>query len=179
MRFGWFCLYLSINPGRDLTADKNYTMEEINQNSLFELSIDQESHSHLNETARWAKFLSIVGFITCGLVAILSFFIGSIMSSASLSPYGGSNGLGALGGAFITILYLIIAVIYFFPCLFLYQFSVRLRTALRSSDQVTLNQALKSQKSLFKYVGIMTIIVLSFYALVLVVVAISAAFGRH
>jgi hypothetical protein len=151
-------------------------MEESNQSSLFELSIDHESHSHLSETARWAKFLAIVGFVTCGLIAILSFFMGSILASTTLTPYS-TSGLGIVGGAFITILYLVIAVIYFFPCLFLYNFSVRLRAALRSNDQVKLNQSLKSQKTLFKYVGIMTIIILSFYALALVVVGVAALFA--
>ena len=150
-------------------------MEESNQSSLFELSIDHESHSHLSETARWAKFLAIVGFVTCGLIAILSFFMGSILASTTLTPYS-TSGLGVIGGAFITILYLVIAVIYFFPCLFLYNFSVRLKAALGSNDQVKLNQSLKAQKTLFKYVGIMTIVILSFYALALVIVGVAALF---
>jgi hypothetical protein len=153
-------------------------MEEFSQNpsSLFELSIDQESYSHLNETARWAKFLAIVGFVTCGLIAILAFFIGPLLSTSAFASLP-TNGLGAAAGAMITALYLIIAVIYFFPCLFLFHFSVRLRAALRDNDQVKLTSSLKSQKTLFKYVGIMTIIILSLYALLLVVAVIGAAFA--
>ncbi|HEV3323949.1 MAG TPA: hypothetical protein VG052_00040, partial [Puia sp.] len=83
-------------------------MEESNQSSLFELSIDHESHSHLSETARWAKFLAIVGFVSCGIIVIVSFFIGSILASSAFSAYGNTGGLGAIGGAFITALYLII-----------------------------------------------------------------------
>jgi hypothetical protein len=101
------------------------------------------------------------------------------MTSGAFSPYGNTGALSVIGGAFITVLYLVIAVIYFFPCLFLYNFSVRLRAALRGNDQVKLNQALKSQKTLFKYIGIMTIIILAFYALALVVVGVSAAFIRR
>jgi hypothetical protein len=154
---------------------------EGNQSSLFELSIDHESYSHLSETARWAKFLAIVGFITCGIIVIMSFFIGSILASSAFSAYGngGSGGLSAIGGAFITAVYLIIAVIYFFPCLFLYHFSVRLKTALKTNDQTKLNQSLKSQKTLFKYVGVMTIIVLSFYALALLILGLSAIFATR
>ncbi len=121
-----------------------------------------------------------MGFVTCGLIAILSFFIGSILASttSALSPYS-TGGLGAAGGAFITIIYLLIAVLYFFPCLYLFNFSVRLKAALRDNDQVKLNQSLKSQKSLFKYVGVLTIIVLSFYALALVIVGVAALFVPH
>jgi hypothetical protein len=155
-------------------------MEENNPSSLFDLSIDHESSLYLTETARWAKFLAIVGFVTCGLLAVASFFIGSLLARSALPTYG-SEGAGAIAGAggLITAVYLAIAVLYFFPCLFLYQFSVRLKAALRDNDQVMLNQSLKSQKSLFKYVGILTIIAISFYALVFIIAMISAAFTRH
>ena len=152
-------------------------MEENNKSSLFELAIDPESSSYLSETARWAKFLAIVGFVTCGLLAVLSFFMGSIMSRSVFATYNadGAGGISGATGAAITALYLAIAVLYFFPCLYLYRFSVRLKAALSDNDQVQLSQSLKSQKSLFKYVGILTIIVLSFYALVLIIAVISAA----
>ena len=156
-------------------------MEENNPGSIFELVIDHESSSYLNETARWAKFLSIVGFVTCGLLAVASFFIGSIMSRNALAPYG-VDGAGAYGAGFaagITALYLAIAVLYFFPCLYLYQFSVRLKAALTENNQVKLSQSLKSQKSLFKFVGILTIIVLAFYALALIVIVIGILFSHH
>jgi Family of unknown function (DUF5362) len=156
-------------------------MEENNPSSLFELVIDHESSSFLNETARWGKFLSIVGFVTCGLLAVASFFIGSIMSRSALASYS-ADGAGAYGAGFaagITAVYLAIAVLYFFPCLYLYRFSVRLKAALNGNDQVQLNQALKNQKSLFKFIGILTIIVLAFYALALIVIVIGSLFGHH
>jgi len=153
-------------------------MEDNNQSSLFELAIDHESSSYLTETARWGKFLAIVGFVSCGLIAILSFFIGTIMSSSAFAVYN-ANGLGAALGVVLTIVYLAIALLYFFPCLYLYRFSVRLKAALSGNDQVQLNQALKNQKSLFKFFGIMTIIVLGFYALALIVGMLGALFAPH
>jgi hypothetical protein len=154
-------------------------MEENTPSSLFELTIDHESSQYLTETARWGKFLAIVGFVTCGLLAIASFFIGAILSRNPFSVYGAegaAGAAGAIGGTFITLLYLAISVLYFFPCLFLYRFSVRLKAALRDNDQVKLNQSLKSQKSLFKFVGILTIIVLAFYALVLIGAVVTGMF---
>jgi hypothetical protein len=112
------------------------------------------------------------------LLAILSFFIGSILSRGIFAAYN-AEGAGAIGGALITAFYLAFAVLQFFPCLFLYQFSVRLKAALSNNDQVQLSQSLKSQKSLFKYIGVLTIIVLSFYALALIIGVISAAITHH
>jgi Family of unknown function (DUF5362) len=154
-------------------------MEATTQSPLFELSIDQEAHSYLSETARWAKFLAIVGFVTCGIIAIVSFVIGPILSATAFAALP-NGGLGAAGAAMITAVYLAVAVLYFFPCLFLLHFSVRLKAALRDSDQVKLTSSLQSQKKLFKFVGIMTIVILSLYALILAgAVIAAAAFAPH
>lgn len=149
-------------------------MESTNQSSFFELSVDHESIEQLTETARWAKFLAIVGFIMCGLIAIVSFFIGTIFASSSLSGISGTGAgvASAFGGVLITLVYLVIAVAQFFPCLFLYQFAVRLRMALRTNDQVKLNESLKSQKFLFRYAGIATIIVLCLYGVGLLIAGV-------
>jgi hypothetical protein len=149
-------------------------MESTNQSSFFELSVDLESIEHLTETARWAKFLAIVGFVMCGLIAIVSFFIGTIFASSSLSGISGTGAAmgSALGGVLITLVYLVIAVAQFFPFLFLFQFAVRLRMALRTNDQVKLNQSLKSQKFLFRYAGIATIIVLCLYGVGLLIAGV-------
>ncbi len=38
------------------------------QAPLFELQLDQQTSAHLADTARWAKFLAVVGFIFCALI---------------------------------------------------------------------------------------------------------------
>jgi|ERR1700722_3968263 len=163
-------------------------MAETSQSSLFELSLDHESIDHLTETARWGKFLAIVGFVMCGLIAILSFFMGSLVAASMTAGSSFSNipresvgigALGALGGVFFTAIYLVFAAIYFFPCLFLYNFSVRLKAALRANDQVKLNQSLKAQKILFRYVGIFTIVVVSIYGVGLLIVGVVAMLALH
>jgi len=153
-------------------------MEATPQAPLFELSIDQDAHTYLSESARWAKFLAIVGFVTCGIIAVVAFVVGPILSATAFSSLP-NNGLSAIGGGMITALYLVIAVLYFFPCLFLFRFAVRLKAALHDNDQVRLTSSLKSQKMLFRYVGITTIIVLSIYAVALVVGLIGLAFAPH
>jgi hypothetical protein len=139
--------------------------------NLFELQIDQQSITYLGETARWAKFLSVMGFAMCGVMIISALFAGTIL--ASFSKFGSNDALGStmgLGGAFISLLYIVIALLYFFPCLYLYNFSVKMQTALRNSDQTNLNVSLSNLRSCFKFVGILTIIFLSFCLLSTVVV---------
>jgi hypothetical protein len=138
---------------------------------LFELQVDQQSINYLGETARWAKFLSIVGFVLCGVMIILALFAGSILTG--FSRLGNSEALTTtmgLSGAFISLIYIVIALLYFFPCLYLFNFSSKMQMALRNNDQTYLNASFSNLKSCFKFVGILTIVFLSFYLLGTIVI---------
>jgi len=140
--------------------------------NLFELQIDQQSISYLGETARWARFLSIVGFVLCGVMVIYAFFVGRLFSTFPRSS-GSADALSSVmgfGGAFFSVFFIVIALLYFFPCLYLFNFAGKMQMALRNNDQTTLNASLGNLKSCFKFVGILTIVFLSFYLLAIIVV---------
>jgi len=152
-------------------------MEQNENTSLFDLNIDQTSKGHLIEAARWGKFLSIVGFVVCGLIILAGIFFSTFMSSMS-NRYGSmySDAYSSSGmGAMMAVLYIVMAVIYFFPCLFLFRFSTKMKTALATNDQNTLNTSFQNIKAMFRYVGIITLIILIIYALVLIIAIIGAA----
>jgi uncharacterized membrane protein len=149
---------------------------EQNESTLFKLEVEGDSTRFLAETARWGKFLSIIGFIMCGLLVILALFMGTLMGTA----FSQIEGAGLLGGGMsilVTIMYLIFAVLYFFPCLYLFRFSDKMKRALVESNQVEMTSAFENLKSCFKFMGIMTIILLSFYALALIFGILGAAFS--
>jgi len=149
--------------------------------SLFGLSIDPAAKSHLSDAARWAKFLAIIGFIMCGLIVLVGIFAGTFFERFYSSRYEGfdtnmqmnTRGLGV----FATVLYILIALLYFFPCLFLFNFASKMKTALLSDDQSSLNASFQNLKKTFRYLGVLTIIVLSFYIIVLLI-ALAAGAGR-
>ncbi|KYP15029.1 DUF5362 family protein [Flavihumibacter sp. CACIAM 22H1] len=149
---------------------------ETPQTNLFDLQVDGISSSYLAETAKWAKFLSIIGFIVCGILVLAGIFMGSILSD--LSSMGGNPGVFAGGGSiFISILYVAMSALYFFPCLYLYRFAVAMKTALQANDALQLQTSFKNLKSSFRFVGILTIILLSLYVLIFVGAGIFAAFS--
>jgi hypothetical protein len=149
-------------------------MEE-NQNLLSaELQIDATSHAFLAETAKWGNFLSILGFIFTGIFVVVALFAGAIIGRLN-SPYGGG---AIMGAGFITVVYLIIAAVNFFMALFLYRFASKMKTALYTYDQDTLNASFLNLKNLYKLIGILAIIYLAFIALVIVWSIGAAAFMR-
>lgn len=139
-----------------------------------DLQLSPVSQNFLSEAARWGKFLAIAGFIFCGFIAITAFFVPSIYSSVSRL-----NGLPAeminRAAASLSVIYFIVALVLFFPCLFLYRFSVKMKLALTTVSQENFENSLKNLKSLLKFYGIVTIILLSFYALVFVILILAIA----
>ena len=147
-------------------------MEQTNTN-LFELSIDETSNGYLAETAKWAKFLSIVGFVVCGLMIILGLLMGTIMGGIM-----GSAGMPFGNTAIFSVIYIAIAALYFMPCLYLFKFSKSMQMALKAGDSAQLREGLKNLKSSFKFLGMLTVIILALYAVAFVAGGIFAAFAN-
>ena len=154
-------------------------MEQTTNTSLFSLSIDPVTKAHLHETARWAKFLAIIGFVILALMLIGGIIMVATMSALTGGGFeGGNQGLGMFAGygmGFLAIFYIIIAVIIFFPLVFMLRFANRMKAALASNDQQQLNTSFQNLKAYFRFFGIVTIIFLAFYAIAFVFGILGAA----
>jgi len=143
--------------------------------NLFELQVDQRTQSLFRETSKWAKFLSVVGFIFCGLLVLIGVFAGSIYATMGQQYNTTPSPVPvAMMGVIMTVVYIVIAIIYFFPFLYLFKFSNRMKVALRNNDQNQLTASLASLKSYFKFLGILTIIGLAFCVLIFVLGGLGA-----
>ena len=143
--------------------------------NLLELQVDPRSQAFLRETSKWAKFLSIVGFVFCGVLVLIGIFAGRIFSNMGQQYTTTPSPVPAeLMTVIMTIIYIVIAIIYFFPCMSLFRFGTRMQVALRSNDQNQLSASLASLKSYFKFIGILTIIALSFWILAIVLGGLGA-----
>lgn len=126
--------------------------------------ITEASRRFLSETAKWAKFLAIAGFVFIGIFVIFGLFFGAIMGSAmhGLEDAGQFGGLGA--GTF-GLIYVGLALLYFFPTLYLYRFATRTKAALVASDSEALSRGLEQLKSTFKFMGVLMAVIIGFYVL--------------
>lgn len=138
-------------------------IEDIGSNAPKQLSLSDQAVGFLKEIAKWANFLSIVGFIGIGFFVLIALFGGAFMASAA-SQFGDAGPLAA-GGAFLTIVYLLVALLYFFPVYYMFKFARNLKAALQSKDEETLTKGFEYMKSHYKFIGILTIVLLSFYVL--------------
>ena len=125
-----------------------------------DLLINTISQDNLNSAAKWGKFLAITGFVFIGLM-----LIGGLVMQ-TLMPSFGSYSYGNPFLKYIGTVYMILAIILFFPCLYLLKFSNKMQEAIRISNQESLDNAFINLKAMFKFYGIVTIVILCFYALI-------------
>jgi len=120
------------------------------------------------------RFLSVLGFLglallVLGCLAILVLPMGP-MGSMPIGP--------RIGAAFA---YLLMGLVQFPAVLFLSRYAGRISRLAASGAPSDLEDALRAQKSFWKYVGILTLVMMILYILVIVGVLIFAGasiFGR-
>jgi len=131
------------------------------------LEISKPSESYLKETSNWALFFSILGFIGIGFMILASIIVTSIFSFID------DPNLPSFFGPIIGIAYFIFALIYILPLIYLYRFSTNMKNAIEKKDGNNLEIAFKNFKSHFKYIGIITIIIMGLYILGAIVMVFS------
>ena len=143
---------------------------ENNDVSQFEslgATLTNESISFLKEAGKWAYFLGIIGFVFIGFMVIGAFSMATILSS--LGPLG-AEAYGRATGSMITVMYLVFAAIYFFPVYYLFNFGKKVKEAFLNNNTELLTESFKNLKSHYKFVGILTVVILGFYVLMLLIV---------
>ena len=134
------------------------------QPGLFDLQVDPASRAYLTEGSRWARFLSVMGFIFAGLCVLVS--LGSFLGN------GGTSFAGLVSPVIVAFIYLGIALIYFIVSLSLSRFAIRIKLALDTNDQDKLADGFSQLKNFFRLVGILTIISLAIFALAVILMVI-------
>ncbi len=146
---------------------------EISQFESFGSTLTEQSKEFLREAAKWAYFLGIIGFIFIGFMVIGSFSIGRVFSTLGSA----AGGVPGVSGGMIAGIYIAMALLYFFPVLYLFNFGKNMKQALNENDTEKLENGFKFLKSHYKFVGILTIVLLSFYALAIVGAIIGGVAG--
>lgn len=153
-------------------------MEGTQTTTLFSLTIDPAAKLHLMETARWAKFLAIAG-LSCTILLLAggvaySYWLTTVFQITKNFPTASLNSNDAVLVTIATgIIFLVWAIVLFFPLVYMYRFASQLKIALNGNDQKNLNSSFQNLKRVFRYVGVVTIIGAALSALWLIFVGIA------
>ncbi|MBB5639132.1 hypothetical protein HDF26_005380 [Pedobacter cryoconitis] len=131
------------------------------------LWITEDIRSYIYDAAKWTRFLSIVGFVLTAMFVMSAFSVGAMLSTLGTTMPG--NPMLKLGSTVWTVIYLLFALLQFYPSLLLYKFSKSATQAVLFADQPSLGEAMGKLKSFFKFWGILTIVIIALYILMIVV----------
>lgn len=145
-------------------------MEEKSAFETFELNVSSTIMEFLKETSSWTYFLSILGFIGIGLMLLFGVFFSVAMRLVPLgNPY---EGLG-MDMSYFGLIYIVLALLYFFPVLYLFNFSRKTKLALKTNNNDDLTAAFSNLKSHYKFMGVFAIVIISIYILAFVIAMIA------
>lgn len=132
--------------------------------------VSTTSLEHLRNTKPWVRLISVMLFIGSAFLIIFGLLImvgGGFMGE----QFKGAMGVGL--GAF----YLLLALFYIYPSLCLWRYATAIQALLSTRRLVDLEAALGQQKSFWRFVGILTAVLLVIYALIFVIAIVAGAIG--
>jgi hypothetical protein len=148
-------------------------METFNNSNqeMAALEVTEKSRNYLKTASFWSKLMAILQFVIVGfmvLAALVMLTTGSFLGDYSEIP---------IPFSLIGLFYLVLAVLIFFPSLYLYRFAKKAVNALTINDTLELEGAFKNMKCYWKFIGIMTIamIVCSITIVPIIVIATVAS----
>lgn len=147
------------------------------------LSVTDSMLGSLRQTRPWVMFLSIMGFIFSGFAVLGGLWMFFAFSLMGAMPHHGDVPalLNPLFGTIFGVLYLGMALfLYLIPCIILFRYSTAIGRIAGTDGQMALEDALLRQKSFWKYMGILMIVMLALYVLFIVGGIIAAVvIGLH
>ena len=118
----------------------------------------------LERTGPWVRFLAVAGFSMVALMMMVGVGAGAIGVAT-----------GRVETVMLMVLYPLIALMYFFPSLYLLQYGKRIRRYTQGGFQVAdLESALDAQRRFWKAAGVLTIVSVVLSVLVLIVALLIA-----
>ncbi|MDR1505975.1 MAG: hypothetical protein LBI67_02630 [Treponema sp.] len=126
---------------------------------------------YLKGASPWLRFVGIAGFVMLGLYALLgiTMIVGiQNITGVQIPGWSGVMGIG------VGLVYSGSLAVLFFPMLFVFRFGRKIKQYIHTGNEADLEQALKNNKSLWQFIGVLFIISLGFTAMMVLFGGIAA-----
>jgi len=138
-------------------------------------AITQGVLQQLAGTKPWVRLISVMMFIGAALLLLLGLvmgLMGGAIASASKNPmFSGGMGIG------IAAVYVVMALFYIYPAVKLWKYATSIGNLLNSGTAIDLETALSHQRSFWKFVGVITLIIISLYGAIFVIAMVAGGIG--
>ncbi len=127
-----------------------------------EITLSSRAQHYLEQTSPWVRFISILNFVCAGLMFLLGLVMMLVGLAGRLAPndigIGRSALPGAVAGVLLGMIYLLLACLYIAPGVFLSRYASAIRFLRSNRTADALEDAVRHQKSFWRYVGILALI---------------------
>ena len=111
----------------------------------------------LRQTRPWVRFFAILLYIAAGIMAVGGLIMVVLVMTTSQKGAPGMVGIG--------LLYVVLAVVYYFPASYLNRFASRITYFVNMRRNIDLEEALDAQRFFWKFCGVLAIIILCGYVI--------------
>jgi hypothetical protein len=127
-----------------------------------------KAFDYLLAAGPWMNFISVISFVVCGLMLAGGLYF--IFAGNSLQFVRGSKVVG--------LIYIVSAVLCFFPARFILLAALRLRALKRGGGTDDLEAALQNNKAFWKFYGLLTMIVSALTVAMVIIGVVFFVFKR-
>ncbi len=126
----------------------------------------------LAKTRPWVLLIGIVVIVGCVLMVLAGIAMFAMGNIAGI----GGEGFGPMAGAGLGAAYVLLALLYFFPALYLMRYASAIKR-IGPGSPGAMEEALAQQASFWKFVGILTAVLIAVYVLIFAAVAVISVIG--
>jgi hypothetical protein len=132
------------------------------------VNLTANAQRHLSQTGPWVRFLSIMMFIGAAFIILAGaglVLMGLAGLGSSTNPFG--SGSMPSGMAFLLgPIYIVMALLFYaMPGIFLFRYASAIKALKLTPSALALEAALRNQKTFWRYLGIMAIVMLAIFVL--------------
>jgi hypothetical protein len=126
----------------------------------------------LDRTRPWVRFIGVLMIIGCVFLILMAVIIMSVGGF-----FGAGQDLGPVTGMLLGFVYVLMAVLYFFPARYLLRYGAAIKEMQGGTNSRAMEEALGHQASFWRFIGILAVAILALYGLGLLLLLVVAAVG--
>lgn len=153
--------------------DNQEQLNEVEEKQLPQLIVTEDMRSYIYDIAKWGRLLGIVGFSLSAFLFLAALTIGPAMNNnPEVAKMVGQ--LGNIDGSTFSMVLVFYALIFSYPSFLITRYAAKAKQGVLYGDQESLDEGMAKLKSLFKYFGILALIVMGLY----IITIFSGLFGK-
>lgn len=126
-----------------------------------DLQLLEESKLYVSSMGKWMKFFAVLGCIGIVFLALCTILMMAVGSHVPVFK-------GVMSLRWFSLMYMVLAVLYVWPIIYLFRSSAAATLAVESNDNVQMVEFLKNNKYFWKFCGILTIVMLALYVVFII-----------